>query len=86
MCGDVTAPRGTGTLFCIGNSNGPQRWTDPDVGDHPCEEMDRVRVFAEEDVRPLWEAVDQQRRWGDDTPAAHENEAFDNFPAPAEWS
>lgn len=44
-----------------------------------------VRVFREEDVRPLWEAVNRRRRFGDDTCEPHEDDAFDAFPAPEEW-
>jgi hypothetical protein len=84
-CGDVTVPRGTPALYCIGNANGPQRWTDENVGDHPCEEMDAIRVFAEDDVRPLWRLTHEIGEKLSGTIGMAAASEADDFPAPEEW-
>lgn len=51
----------------------------------------RVRVFREDDVRPLWEIANVYRRemdyliQGDERPRRRERDALDKFPAPEDW-
>lgn len=67
--------------------HGPRAFDESYVG-RPCSHltsghvcgryMDRVRVFREEDVRPLYDTVDT---FG----VAEERVVLDRFPAPEEW-
>jgi hypothetical protein len=47
----------------------------------------RVRVFHEDDVRPLWDAAKALPLYATTLPAGHRLvTAADAFPAPAEWT
>lgn len=58
-CRSLTDPRGTPTLYCSGNQNGPEPLA-PHQGDHPSTEMERLVVEVVEEPRkagPEWTPV-----------------------------